>query len=147
MTKKFHHILYGALVLGFLLKAVGASWDASYHFKHLREFYQLPHIINGAGDILVLLVLFYLWKREPKEEKKDLKLILGGILFYGVAILFDQWWHVHFGLDLTAWSLSHFTLYTGTAIALLGAIVYIARDWRHGSISGKTRVLYLFILF
>ncbi len=142
-----HNFLYGSLIFAFLLKTIGAGWDASYHFKYLREFYQMPHLLNGFGNILVAVLFFFLWRREPKAEQKDLKIILAGILTFIGAIIFDQWWHARFGIDLTTWSPSHFSLYLGTLIGLMGAILYIAHDWKHGKISAHLKTVYCIILF
>jgi len=115
------------------------GWDASYHFKHFRDFLQLPHVLNGLGDAIVVILLSYLWLREPKRDRPQLKIIFYGILVFVFAVGFDQWYHEKFGIDLTTWSPSHFMMYAGTMIALLGSFLYVFRDYRHGRISLKTK--------
>ena len=134
-----HRWLYGGLILGFIMKSVGAAWDVSYHFKHFRDFYQLPHLLNASGDALILILLIYLWKKEPKRDRPQLKIIMYGILVFLAAIGFDQWYHDVFGIDLTTWSPSHFMLYAGSFIALIGAFLYMLNDFRHSRISQRAK--------
>ncbi len=134
--------LYGGLILAFFLKSVGAAWDVSYHFKHFREFYQLPHIVNAGGDVFLLLLLFYLWFRGPKERRAQLKIILSGILVFIVAIIFDQWYHTKFGVDLTIWSPAHFMLYTGSFISLIGTFLYFLRDFHESQLSSRVKKIF-----
>ncbi len=130
-----HRWLYGGLILGFLMKSLGAAWDVSYHFKHFREFLQLPHLLNGAGDALIIVLLIYLWIKEPKGNRRPLKIIIFGIVFFVFSIGVDQWYHEKFGLDLTTWSPAHFMLYVGSFIALLGSYLYVLQDYNHSRIS------------
>ena len=142
-----HLWIYALLAAGFILKDVGSLLDVSYHFKHLRDFYQLPHVVNGVGDIIVLLVFVYLWLTEPKKQRGYLKIILGGILVFFFGIVFDQWWHQAYGVDLTIWSPAHVTLYLGTLICLIGSLLYVARDSKHAGISERLRRIYCLIFF
>lgn len=135
------------LFLGFLLKSVGGSWDASFHFKHLREFYQIPHILNGIGNFLIAFLLVYLWRKEPKVQHERLKFILAGLFIFVFGIAFDQWWHTKFGVDLTIWSPAHVTLYIGTLLALIGGVLYISRDYKHGKIPPRIKKIYCILFF
>ena len=100
------------------------------------------------GDLIVVVILWRLWKIEQVEHKKELKLILAGIIVFIIAAGFDQWWHHTFGIDLTTWSPTHFALYTGTLIAQLGALLYISRDYvRHQSITIRLKRIYSLIFF
>ena len=83
-----HILRYNLLVLGFLLKEIGALMDVSYHFKHFRDFYQLPHIINGAGDALVVALLWHLWRNEPEARHEQLKILWYGLLIFAFGIFF-----------------------------------------------------------
>ncbi len=125
----------GGLIFAFLVKDVGAAWDAAYHFKYFRDFLQLPHIVNGFGDVVAIGLLSYFWFREPKRTHPDLKIIMYGIVVFIGAIFFDQWYHTKFGVDLTTWSPSHFMLYAGTLISLLGSFLYVLWDYRHSRVS------------
>lgn len=135
--------LYSLWITAFVLKSIGGSFDISYHFKYLREFYQLPHIINGLGNLLILGLFIFMWRTEPKEEREDLKAILIGIIVFCFGVVFDQWYHAQFGLDLTIWSPSHITLYVGTNIAILGMILQTLRDRRRKLFSSKLAKVYL----
>ena len=147
MSFSRHIWRYSLLALGFFLKEIGAFFDVSYHFKHLREFYQIPHLINGAGNILIVFMLWYLWIKEPKVAHERLKILLYGLLVFAFGIIFDQYWHQRFGVDLTIWSPTHLTLYLGSLIALVGAILYVSRDYKHGHIPEHIKNLYCLFFF
>ena len=127
--------LYFGLILAFFIKSIGAAWDVSYHFKHFREFYQLPHIVNALGDVILLFLLFYLWFRGTQKIQRELRIILYGILIFIGGIIFDQWYHEKFGVDLTIWSPAHFVLYAGSLISLIGSFLYVLRDWPESRMS------------
>ncbi len=138
--------VYGLLIGAFVLKSIGGSWDVAYHFKYLREFYQIPHILNGVGDVGVVLICAYLWRTIPKSERGPIKIVLAGIATFVFGIGFDQWYHARFGLDLTIWSPAHITLYLGTFIGVMGTIRLVAQDHQMGVISLRTHTLYTFVL-
>ncbi len=137
---------YYLLILGFLMKSVGAAWDVSYHFKYFRELYQLPHILNTLGNILVLIMWWYLWRNESKAKRGPLKFVLAGILVFLFGVGFDQWWHQKFGLDLSIWSPAHITLYVGSLISVAGGLLYIKQGQRQKKISVKSQVYYVIFL-
>ncbi len=145
-----HLWLYLGLIFAFLIKDVGAAWDASYHFIHFRDLFQGPHLLNGFGDVLVLVLLIYLWLIEPTAVRSQLKIILYGLVIFVIAIFFDQWYHLKFGIDLTTWSPSHFMLYTGTFVGILGSFLYILKDYRHSSLPpqmmGIFSVIFLWLI-
>ncbi len=145
MKKFLTHWPYTLLTLAFFFKSAGGAWDVAYHFKHFREFYQLPHLLNGFGDLLTLAMLAYLWKKSTEQGQKNLRVIIYGIIVFILAIGMDQWWHEKFGIDLTTWSLSHFALYLGTFIAIVGAFRYIYQDIKDGFISSLAGKLYTLV--
>jgi hypothetical protein len=139
--------LYRLWLLAFGLKAIGASWDASYHFKYLRETTQLPHIVNSIGMALACLLFFSMWRKETTENRRPLKIVLIGILIFFLGIPFDEWYHRTFGIDLTTWSPAHFTLYTGTMIMILGMIFQTSQDYARGLITDRMRQVAHFAFF
>src|SRR4029079_15969605 len=92
---------YSLWVLAFILKSVGASWDASYHFKYLRDFTQSPHIVNALGEFLIVFLCVYLWRKQTKEEKRSMRTIFSGMAVFLLAIPADELYHRAFGIDLT----------------------------------------------
>jgi hypothetical protein len=124
------------------MKAVGAAWDVSYHFKHLRELYELPHLVNAAGDLLLAGVVAYLWQYGGKSERKRLFFIIGGGAMFFFGIFFDQWYHERFGVDLTIWSPAHLTLYAGSLIALLGTLRYLFEEYDLRRISPRLKKIF-----
>ncbi len=130
------------IALAFFFKSAGAAWDASYHYKHFREFYQLPHLLNGLGDLMLLAILPHLWRHSSKSDRGNIKVIIAGVIVFIGAIGFDQWWHDKYGLDLTTWSPAHFALYLGTFIALIGAFRFVYYKAREGQISQMALKIY-----
>jgi hypothetical protein len=140
-----HFYIWSIVALSF--KSIGASWDVAFHFKYLREFYQLPHILNGVGNILLFCILVYAWRRETRETRRGLNISLAGMGFFLFGIGFDQWWHSWFGLDITIWSPAHSTLYLATFIAVVGLLVQALSDAKRGLISAKTKLIIQYVFF
>lgn len=127
-------------ILAFFLKAAGASWDASYHFKHLRELTQISHIVNIIGFILACILWLYMWRNAAANDRAALKISGWGFLIFFVAIPFDDLWHRTYGIDLTTWSPPHFALYLGTMIMLAGLIYQVQIDYWKNLISRGTKL-------
>jgi hypothetical protein len=109
-------------VLAFGLKLAGATADASWHFKYLRETLAIPHVINIVGNLLGFGLLLYQLIRHHRLDQKGFWITWAGSLTFMVAAPIDDWYHRAFGLDLTAWSPPHYLLYFGTFLMLLGCL-------------------------
>jgi hypothetical protein len=144
MTRKR---LYSLWILAFGLKAAGAAWDASYHFKYLRELTQQSHIMNFVGNALACLLWWYMWRTEPKDQRRSLKVIGIGFIAFFLAIPVDDWWHRTYGIDLTTWSPPHSTFYLATFVMILGMILQVSQDFQRGLISMKMRQTTQLLLF
>ena len=119
-------LVYRLWLIGLLLKALGSGWDVAWHFRFIRDDFAPPHNVNLLGDGLVILLVLFHWYTRFGVDKLALRLMVGGIaLFVGSAPV-DVINHRINGLDITAWSITHFGLYVGTGIAIAGAI----RGWR-----------------
>src|SRR3954466_1353063 len=103
--------LYWLIFISLFFKDAGAAWDASYHFKYLRDINQAPHILNFIGNMLLFGLVFYMWRREPKSHRRPLNVTLSGIILFLAAIPIDDLYHRIHGIDLTTWSPTHFMLY------------------------------------
>jgi hypothetical protein len=132
--------VYIAWAIGLLLKLVGASWDVAWHFRYLREAISPPHIINLAGELVVGLCFLYEWRTRAPHRRGPLLVVLVGAALFALAIPFDQWWHVTFGIDITTWSPAHLLLFSGTAVGVAGIVLLFLADLRHerGGTSGAT---------
>jgi hypothetical protein len=144
-------VLYWFIFLALFFKDAGAAWDASFHFKYLRDLNQAPHILNFIGNMLLFGLVFFLWRLEPKNARRPLKVILSGIFLFLVAIPIDDFYHRIHGIDLTTWSPTHFMLYAGTFLEILGCILLVQNDHGRKLTTDKTRkffllgLLYLFL--
>ncbi|MCA1029559.1 hypothetical protein LCL95_00775 [Bacillus timonensis] len=136
-NKKNYQLLLSIWIVALLIKCVGASWDASYHFKYLRETTQIAHIVNTIGFLIGLVTFFYMWKTRENWERSAIKVIGLGFLVFLLAIPFDEFWHHMFGLDLTTFSPPHMLLYVGTGIMIIGVFTHIRVSWNHGVVTER----------
>ncbi|QGQ97849.1 hypothetical protein EHS13_24640 [Paenibacillus psychroresistens] len=138
--------LLGLWIVAFSLKAIGASWDASFHFKYLRETTQSSHIVNSIGLVLACLLWIYMARRAEYKLTKPLKVSGLGFLVFFIGIPLDEAWHRIFGIDLTTWSITHAILYTGTALMIAGTILQVEADYAERIITKAKRTMYLLFL-
>lgn len=111
---------YRLWALALFLKAVGAAWDASYHFKYLFEEYSLPHLTNFCGFVLGAILLLVAFRKKAYMDAWSRSIVLCGYLLFLIAIPLDFAYHLTFGIDLTTWSPTHFVYYVATAMIILG---------------------------
>lgn len=109
-------------VLAFGLKLIGATADASWHFKYLRETLAIPHVINIIGNFVGFGLLIYQLVNRRFLDKKGFWVTWWGAVFFIVAAPLDDLYHRLYGLDLTSWSPPHYALYFGTFLMLLGCL-------------------------
>jgi hypothetical protein len=133
-------------IVAFSLKAIGASWDASFHFKYLRETTQTPHIVNSIGLVLACLLWLYMARRVDYKLTKPLKVSGLGFLVFFMGIPLDEAWHRIFGIDLTTWSITHAILYTGTALMIAGTILQVEANYAGRMITKAMRTICLLLL-
>jgi len=119
-------LVFRVWLVAFLFKALGSGWDVAWHFRWLRDDFAPPHDVNLVGDgIAIALVLFHAYTKFAVDRLALRLMIVGAALFVGSAPI-DVINHRINGLDITSWSITHFGLYTGTAILIAGVI----RAWR-----------------
>jgi hypothetical protein len=131
--------IYTTWLGAFLLKMLGSSWDVSWHFKWLRDDMAPPHLLNSAGTVVVLGLVFFHTYTGYGVDRRALKLMQWGIGLFLIAVPIDILNHKINGLDITSWSPSHGLLYFGTAVMLAGAI----RGWWLYAEPGRPRNLVL----
>jgi hypothetical protein len=133
-------------IVAFSLKAIGASWDASFHFKYLRETTQSSHIVNAFGLVLACLLWLYMARKVDYKLTKPLKVSGLGFLVFFIGIPLDEAWHRIFGIDLTTWSITHAILYIGTALMIAGTILQVEADYVERIITKAMRTIFLVFL-
>ena len=124
--------IYWVWAAGLLLKGIGASWDIAWHFRTLRETLSLPHVVNTLGGILCAYALYVEWRRRDARRTGPLLVVIAGIGIFLLAMPFDQWWHMTFGVDLTTWSPAHLMLFSGTAVSVFGVLMLFVADLARG---------------
>jgi len=137
--------IYGLWLLALLGKALGSSWDVSWHFKWLRDDLAPPHLLNVGGDTIMIALVVFHTITGFGVDKVALRLMQAGSLLFLISIPADVINHRLNGLDITSWSFTHGGLYTGTALAIAGAI----RGWTTQSrgLPGRASVLAVMWVF
>ncbi|MEV6606872.1 hypothetical protein [Kutzneria sp. NPDC051319] len=115
--------LYTSWLVALAFKTLGASWDVAWHFKWIRDTTAPPHMVNFLGTgIAVALVLIHTYTGYG-VDRRSLRFLQVGMGSFLVTIPMDIVNHTVNGLDLTAWSVTHMLLYTGTTVTLAGLIM------------------------
>src|SRR5207253_2150573 len=100
--------VYGLWLLALLGKALGSSWDVSWHFKWLRDDLAPPHLVNVAGDTLMIALVLFHTVTLFGVDKLALRLMQAGSALFLLSIPADVINHRINGLDITSWSITHF---------------------------------------
>jgi hypothetical protein len=139
--------VYGVWLAALLCKALGSSWDVSWHFKWLRDDLAPPHLVNVVGDVAMIALMIFHSYTGFGVDRLALRLMQWGCGVFLVSIPLDVTNHRLNGLDITSWSVTHAGLYLGTALAIAGAIVgwsrHAAGQRHHTLVLGA---MYLFFL-
>ena len=122
------------VVLSGMLYVIGLFWDEVWHRRYGgfgNDFLWPPHMLlyGSLGLIAVfavgglLLVLRASGDIRQRFRSDPLVGLLGLMAAFQVASLpSDQLWHQIYGLDITAWSLPHLLLISGSTLVFLAAI-------------------------
>jgi hypothetical protein len=143
--------VYGLWVLALLFKALGSGWDVAWHFRWQRDNFAPPHDVNLIGDGLVVLLVLFHWYTRFGVDRRSRRLMQTGIITFLASVPVDVINHKINGVDITAWSVTHFGLYTGTAIMIAGVI----RGWQRQAeattdrdrLPGRTPILFALWFF
>lgn len=118
-------VVYVVWLIALLFKALGSGWDVAWHFRWLRDDFAPPHDVNLIGDGIVIVLVLCHWYTRFAVDKLAFRMMAGGIILFVASAPIDVINHRVNGLDITAWSITHFGLFVGTAIMIAGAI----RGW------------------
>lgn len=113
---------YRAWLIALLFKMLGSSWDMSWHFRWQRDDLAPPHLLNSVGTAMVIVLVAIHTFTGMACDRRSLRLIQWGTGVFLIAAPLDVINHRVNGLDLTAWSPSHFLLFIGTALMIAGLI-------------------------
>jgi hypothetical protein len=136
-------VIYRLWLVAFTLKMLGSTWDMSWHFKWLRDTAAPPHILNTIGTVIVVAVVILQARYSIGVDTWAKRLMVFGTGLFLVAIPVDVINHNINGLDITAWSPSHFMLFIGTAFMLLGCV----RGYWMSTPAGNTRTVVSAVLW
>lgn len=115
-------LVFRVWLFGLLLKALGSGWDVAWHFRWLRDDFAPPHDVNLIGDGVIIALALFHWYTRFAVDRLALRLMIFGVALFTLSAPADVVNHRINGLDITSWSVTHFGLYTGTGIAIAGAI-------------------------
>jgi hypothetical protein len=136
-------LAYRMWLVALLCKMLGSSWDMSWHFKWQRDDLAPPHLLNTVGTVIVVALVTIHMFTGYGCDRRSLRLMQVGIAVFLVAGPLDVINHRINGLDLTAWSPSHFLLFLGTALMIAGAI----GGWHRLAPPGRGKTLVLTALW
>jgi len=136
-------LAYRMWLIALLFKVLGSSWDMSWHFKWQRDDLAPPHLINTVGTVIVIALVTIHTFTGYGCDRRSLRLMQLGTVVFLVAGPLDVINHRINGLDLTAWSPSHFLLFLGTALMIAGVI----DGWQRLAPPGRTKTLILTALW
>jgi ABC-type lipoprotein release transport system permease subunit len=136
-------------VIGNLAFVTGAFWDEVWHRLYgigsaVNDFLWRPHLmIYGSMGLTALFAfggLFIALRGQGDVRARFRSEPLIGLLglaasYLACSTFSDLIWHQIYGLDITAWSLPHIFLGTGSAFVMLATVALLAaqvsrRDWR-----------------
>jgi hypothetical protein len=132
-------LAYRMWLVALLCKMLGSSWDMSWHFRWQRDDLAPPHLLNTVGTVIVIALVTIHTFTGYGCDRRSLRLMQIGTAVFLVAGPLDVINHRVNGLDLTAWSPSHFLLFAGTALMIAGAI----DGWNRLAPAGRTKTLVL----
>lgn len=134
---------YHTWLVALLFKTLGSTWDESWHFKWQRDDLALPHLINSVGTgVAVVLVAIHTFTGMATTRRSQ-RIVQSGLVVFLVAAPLDVINHRVSGLDLTAWSPTHFMLFAGTWLMIGGLI----DGWLRLAPAGRDRTLVLVALW
>ncbi len=142
--QRFEQIGAWAVLLGVFTTLFGLSWDVQWHTDVGPDtFWTLPHIfvytgaaLTGAAALTVVLLCTF-----AKEQRRagwipvfgffyaPIGFIVSGFGAFGFLLfgLFDQYWHLIFGFDVTISSPPHLGLILSDVLSMVGCALIFVR--------------------
>ncbi len=131
--------LWFTLIFMLVTVSIGISWDRAWHTQNKFEtFYSPPHLfIYSSTIVTILLVAALTFSAQMRPlfgtafqmrlftfpVPGALVITAGGLAMLGFAgLVLDNYWHTHFGLDETGWSMPHAMIGWSWFVAALGFI-------------------------
>jgi lipid-A-disaccharide synthase-like uncharacterized protein len=147
--KRFEQIGSWLVLLGVFATVFGLSWDVQWHSDVGPDtFWTLPHLFVYSGAALTggacLAVVLLCTVVAQSAKQPDWIPIFGGLFFAPVGFVvagfgafgflsfgvFDQWWHLIFGFDVTLASPPHVGLIFSDILSTVGCVLIFVRG-RH----------------
>jgi hypothetical protein len=142
--QRFEQIGAWAVLIGVFTTLFGLSWDVQWHTEVGPDsFWTLPHIFVYAGAALtgaaaLTVVLLCTFAKEQRRAgwipvfgffHAPIGFIVSGFGAFGFLLfgLFDQYWHVIFGFDVSISSPPHLGLIFSDVLSMVGCALIFVR--------------------
>ncbi len=144
--RQFERIGAWMVLFGVFTTLFGLSWDVDWHVKVGPDtFWTLPHLFVYGGAALTgfaALTTVLLCTFSPRQAgwisilggrfHAPLGFIVAGFGAFGFLSfgIFDQWWHLIFGFDVSISSPPHLGLFMSDILSMVGCALIFARGQR-----------------
>ncbi len=146
--QRFERIGAWLVLLGVFTTLFGLSWDVQWHSDVGPDtFWTFPHIFVYAGAALTgaaALTVVLLCTAVSRTQRRagwisvfgyfyaPIGFIVAGFGAFGFLLfgLFDQWWHLIFGFDVTISSPPHLGLILSDVLSMVGCALIFVRGKR-----------------
>ncbi len=109
------------------LVSIGSLWDTLIHITRGHWLLAPAHLVILAATVLFTVcggAALVFMRRANATTRRSLKIVLAGSVLVVVSLtIFDELWHVFFGLDTTGWSPPHLLFWLGMLIELFGLVL------------------------
>lgn len=112
-------------ILASALLVIGSQWDSQVHLTVGHRFWAPSHLVIVASILLFSFCGFFgwliHWRLGFSTGRAGLKIaLIGGLTVFIGIFVFDETWHIFFGIDQTTWSPPHIFATAGMLTCLFG---------------------------
>lgn len=142
-------VIDGGILATFLI-VIGSLLDTPVHIFREHSIWESAHLFIIASAFVYSMgggFAFVALSRVEGEIKRCLFYVfLGGTTIFVALVIFDELWHIFFGLDENAWTPPHLMFWAGVLIELWGLLLlsrYVARGktFRQSFLATQGRLL------
>ncbi|MBI1888855.1 MAG: hypothetical protein HYS15_02905 [Candidatus Spechtbacteria bacterium] len=125
--KAIMSMVVDAGILGTACIAIGSLWDTFVHIVRQHSLLEPAHLFIIAAAFLYSvgagLALLAVRKSEGKIKRCLWCVFTGGTTVFVSIVIFDEIWHIFFGLETSGWSPPHLLFWIGILVELWGLVM------------------------